>query len=107
MALPLVVTALEVDLEPVLDLTDGRVRRVLRISRARLLAEPWWLLQDRGEEALTQAIGRLARDQNFVGLLAPSAARREGANAVIFPDRLAATHRLSIVNPDRLPPEPA
>ena len=32
MALPLVVTALEVDLEPILDLTDSRVRRVLRVS---------------------------------------------------------------------------
>jgi RES domain-containing protein len=107
MALPLVMTALEIDLEPVLDLTDGRVRRVLRVSRARMLAEPWWALQDRGQEALTQAIGRLARDHGFVGLLAPSAARRDGANAVVFPDRLAATIRLSIVNPDRLPPGPA
>jgi RES domain-containing protein len=33
MALPLVLTAIEVDLEPVLDLTDGRVRRALRVSR--------------------------------------------------------------------------
>jgi RES domain-containing protein len=107
MALPLVVTALELDLEPVLDLTDGRVRRALRVSGARMLSEPWWTLQDRGEEALTQAIGRLARDQGFVGLLAPSAARREGTNAVVFPDRLGVAHRLSIVNPDRLPSGPA
>jgi RES domain-containing protein len=104
MALPLVLTALEVDLQPVLDLTDGRVRQALGVSRARMRAEPWWLLQDRGEEALTQAIGRLARDHNFVALLAPSAARRDGANAVIFPDRMAATDRFSVVNPDRLPP---
>jgi RES domain-containing protein len=100
-------TALEADLEPVLDLTDGRIRRVLRVSRDRMLAEPWWALQDRGQEALTQAIGRLARDHGFAGLLAPSAARREGANAVVFPDRLAPTSRLSIVNPDRLPSGPA
>jgi RES domain-containing protein len=103
MALPLVVTALEVDLQPILDLTDGRVRRVLCVSGVRMLAEPWWAFQDRGEEALTQALGRLARDQGFAGLLAPSAARRDGANAVVFPDRLAAAHRLSIINPDRLP----
>ena len=51
MALPLVLTALEVDLGPALDLTDGRVRRTLRVSRDRMLAEPWWLLQDRGQEA--------------------------------------------------------
>jgi RES domain-containing protein len=40
MALPLVVTALEVNLEPILDLTNGRVRRVLRVSGVRMLAEP-------------------------------------------------------------------
>ena len=37
MALPLVLTALEVDLQPALDLTDGRVRRALRVSRDRML----------------------------------------------------------------------
>ena len=73
MALPLVLTALEIDVQPVLDLTDGRVRRALRVSRDRMLAEPWWLLQDRGREALTQALGRLARAGGFAALLAPSA----------------------------------
>src|SRR4051812_18188885 len=106
MALPLVVTAIEVDLEPVLDLTDGRVRRVLRVSRECMLAEPWWILQDRREEALTRAIGRLARDQGFLALLVPSAARPRATNVVVFPDRLGSTDRLSIINPDRLPPGP-
>lgn len=104
MALPLVVTALEVDLEPVLDLTDGRVRRSLQVSRSRMLDEPWWLLQDQGREALTQALGRLARDHGIAALLVPSAARSRGANVVIHPDRISAEGRLAIVNPDRLPP---
>jgi RES domain-containing protein len=103
---PLVLTALEIELGRVLDLTDGRVRRALLFSRDRMLAEPWWLLQDRGEEAPTQAIGRLARDFGFVGLIAPSAARPRGANVVVFPDRLAPADRLVIVNPERLPPSP-
>ena len=106
MALPLVLTALEVDLQPALDLTDGRVRRALRVSRDRMLAEPWWFLQDRGREALTQALGRLARDHGFVALLAPSAARPRGTNVVVYPDRIAAGGRLAVVNPERLPPEP-
>jgi RES domain-containing protein len=104
LALPLVLTALEIDLEPVLDLTDGRVRRILRISRDRMLAEAWWRVQSQGHEALTQALGRLARDHGFVGLLAPSAARRRGTNVVVFPDRLAGGTRLVVVNPERLPP---
>jgi RES domain-containing protein len=107
MALPLVLTALEVDLRPALDLTDGRVRRALRISRERMLAEPWWLLQDRGREALTQALGRLARDHGFVALLVPSAARLQGTNVVVYPDRITAGGRLAVVNPERLPPGPA
>jgi RES domain-containing protein len=106
MALPLVLTALEIDLQPALDLTDGRVRRALRISRDRMLAEPWWLLQDGGREALTQALGRLARDHGLTALLAPSAARPRGANVVVYPDWIAAGCRLAIVNPDRLPHKP-
>jgi RES domain-containing protein len=106
MALPLVMTALDVDLHPVLDLTDGRVRRALTVSRQRMLAEPWWVVQDQGREALTQAIGRLARDQGFVALLVPAAVRPSAANLVIFPDRLKSTNRLALVNPDQLPPRP-
>jgi RES domain-containing protein len=104
MALPLVLTAIEVDLEPVLDLTDGRLRQALRVSRDRMLGEPWWLLQERGQEALTQALGRLARDHGFAALLTPSAAEPRGSNVVIYPDRIAAEGRLAVVNADRLPP---
>lgn len=104
MALPLVLTAIEVDLEPVLDLTDGRLRRALRVSRDRMLGEPWWILQEQGREALTQALGRIARDHGFVALLAPSATGPRGSNVVIYPDRIAAGGRLAIVNADRLPP---
>lgn len=107
MALPLVMTAVEVDLHPVLDCTDGRVRQTLQVSRDRMLAEPWWLLQDQGREALTQALGRLAREHGFVALLVPSAARRRGTNVVVYPDRITANDRLAIVNPERLPPGPA
>jgi len=104
MALPLVLTALEVDLEPVLDLVNGRTRQALRVSRERMIAELWWTVQDLGQEALTQAIGRLAREQGFVALLVPSVTRASAANMVIFPDRLKSTNRLAIVNPDQLPP---
>jgi RES domain-containing protein len=104
MALPLVLTALEVDLTHVLDLTDGPVRKRLGLSRNRMRSEPWFTIQNQGQEALTQAVGRLARDHGFTALLVPSAVRVSAANIVIFPDRLEATDRLSIINPDRLPP---
>ncbi len=104
MALPLVLTALEVDLAHVLDLTDGPVRKRLEVSRNRMRLEPWFTIQNQGQEALTQAIGRLARQQGFVALLVPSVVRASAANIVIFPDRFKAPDRLAIVNPDRLPP---
>ena len=71
-----------------------------------MLAEPWWLLQDQGREALTQALGRLARYHGFAALLAPSAARLRGVNVVIYPDRIASGGRMAVVNPDRLPTVP-
>ena len=72
-----------------------------------MLGESWWLEQDRSREALTQAIGRLAREHGFAALLAPSAARPRAANVVIYPDRIGARGRLVVVNPDRLPPGPS
>lgn len=104
MSLPLVLTAIAVELEPVLDLTDGLVRRTLRVSRDRMRSEPSWIFQDRGQEALTQALGRLARKHGFVALIVPSAARSPAANLVAFPDEVAAPNRMDMVNPDRLPP---
>jgi RES domain-containing protein len=103
MALPLVLTALEVHLTDVLDLTDGPARKRLGVSRNQMLSEPWFTIQNQGQEALTQAIGRLAREQGFVALLVPSVVRASAANIVIFPDRFKATDRLSIINPDGLP----
>jgi RES domain-containing protein len=103
MSFPLVLIALDVDLNPVLDLSSGRLRKTLGVSRKRMLAETWWSVQDRGEEALTQAIGRLARERGVVAMLAPSAAHNAATNMVIFPDNLHTTDRLVIVNADRLP----
>lgn len=86
MVLPLLLAEIEVDLEPILDPTDGRVRRSLP---RRMLGEPWWLLQDQHHEAFTRGPGRLARDHGFVALLVPSAARPRGTNVVIYLDRIA------------------
>jgi RES domain len=89
---------------PGLGLMSERQRHTLQVSRDRMLAEPWWFLQDQGREALTQALGRLAREHGFVALLVPSAARPRGTNVVVYPDRITANDRLAIVNAERLPP---
>ena len=87
-AMPRVLVALEARLQRMLDLTRGTVRRVLGVSGRRLAAEPWREEQEAGREALTQAVGRLAYEADWEGLLVPSAARSGGLNLIIFPANL-------------------
>jgi RES domain-containing protein len=103
-AMPRVIVALEAELERVLDLREGDVRRVLVISGKRMLSEPWREEQQKGREALTQAVGRLAYELNIQALLAPSAARPGGSNLILFPANLGPPKTwLRIVNRDELP----
>jgi hypothetical protein len=88
--LPLVLVTVSATLHQVLDLTDGAVRRTLRVSQQRLCAEPWWIRQEAGEEALTQAIGRAAYSVGFEGLRVPCAVSKDGVNLVVFPANLSA-----------------
>jgi RES domain-containing protein len=103
-AMPRVIVALEADLERVLNLSDGDVRRVLVVSMKRMLSEPWREEQQKGREALTQAIGRLAYDLDIQAILVPSSARKGGSNLVVFPANLDPPKTwLRIVNRDELP----
>lgn len=104
-AMPYVMVAVAIQVTEILDITDATVRRTLRLSRKRLTQEPWEDVQNQGNEAITQALGRLVRAAGIKGLLAPSAACPGGTNLVIFPDNLLpSVDRLDIVNPDWLPP---
>jgi len=105
MAMPRVFAALEAQLTRVLDLRRGPVRSALKVSADRLTAEQWWKLQERGKEALTQAIGRLAWHAKWQALIVPSAARRGGANLIVFPANLEPPESwLRIHKPYDLPP---
>ena len=81
--LPLTTISAEVKLNRVLDLTDRRVRRVLRVTLADLRQSPWSSAQF---ETLAQSIGRLAHECGFEAILAPSAG--PGINLNILPDNL-------------------
>jgi RES domain-containing protein len=103
-AMPRVLVALEAKLERVLDIRDGHVRRTLGVSESRMLGEPWRELQKKGQEALTQAIGRLAFALDVQALLVPSAARKGGSNLILFPANLHPPKSwLRIVNKGDLP----
>ncbi len=98
---PFAVVSLEAEVERLLDLTDATVRRALKVS-LKDLAGDWQDTQDLGQEALTQAIGRLARATGYQGLLAPSATRPGGRNIVLFRDKVPKS-RLRIIRQNRLP----
>jgi RES domain-containing protein len=103
-AMQRVIVALEAEIERVLDLSNGAVRRLLVVSEKRMLSEPWREQQNKGCEALTQAIGRLGYDLDIQALLVSSAARRAGSNLIVFPANLDPPKSwLRIVNRDELP----
>jgi RES domain-containing protein len=102
-ALPKTLIGIAARLQTILDLTDGRVRRRIRLSEERILAERWWERRVHDEEAVTQAVGRVAREAGVEGLLVPSAAFKRGKNMVLFSDNLAPGSELAISNPGELP----
>jgi RES domain-containing protein len=102
-AMPRVTVSVRVRLGTVLDLTDGKTRSALRISERRMLDEPWREEQKAGREALTQAVGRLAHELGWEGLLVQSAARRGGTNLIVFPANLCRRNSLEIINVGDLP----
>jgi RES domain-containing protein len=92
-------------LQRVLKLTDRKVRRILSVTRDQLLGEDWREGNRRGQEALTQAIGRLAWDAEWEGLEVPSAADPDDVNLIVFPGNLLSPESyLLVINRDQLPP---
>jgi RES domain-containing protein len=98
---PIAIVSLEVEVDRLLDLTDAAVRRNLKIT-LKDLDEDWQSAQNQGQEALTQAIGRLALSAGYQGLVAPSAAKRGGRNLVFFRE-VASEGQLRIIRKEKLP----
>lgn len=84
-----VVAGVRVNLQRILDLTDDVTRSRLQLSAEDLIGN-WKAQQKAGHEALTQAIGRMARSAGFEAILTMSARRKDGCNLVLFPDRMLA-----------------
>jgi RES domain-containing protein len=104
-ALPRVLVAIRVSLQRVLNLTDQRPRKALGVNRGQLTGEDWRACNASDAEALTQAIGRLAWENGWEGLLVPSSADVGGVNLIVFLSNLILPQSyLLIVNRDQLPP---
>ncbi len=85
-AFPRVFAAIEFQLAAVLMQNDAGVPSRLGLTAAQLVREPWRKLQERGQEALTQAVGRAAWTLGLEGLLVPSSENPVGLNLVVFND---------------------
>ena len=102
--LPLTLVAIDVSLQRLVDLTDDSVLGELDLTRQRLLRCRWRENMDKGREALTQAIGRIAFEAGLEALFVPSAQARKGKNLVVFPDNLQKASSLTIQNVGKLLP---
>lgn len=89
---------IEVDVRPVLDLTDSDVLSELSISESRLTGERMV------DKALCRAVAGLARTQAYQAIKSPSAALDGGENLNIYTDIPPAMNRsLQLVEEERRP----
>jgi RES domain-containing protein len=102
--LPLTLVAIDVSLKKLIDLTDDSILRELGLTRQRLMRCRWRENMDKGREALTQAIGRIAFEAGLEALLVPSAQARKGKNLVVYSDNLQKASSLTIQNVGKLLP---
>ena len=102
-ATPLAWIGFHVRAQAVLDLRDPAVRRKVGVPLRQIKEEPGRAIQNQGREALTQAIGRLARQAGFEGLLVPSARAAGGTNLVLFLEQLRPASVLDLHQGDQLP----
>lgn len=100
---PKVQVAVTLDLQHVLDITPNDVLRILGVTRRELAAVDWEADQDAGNEALTQAIGRLAFHESLEALIVPSSRVVGGKNLVLFPGRRVAGSSWKISGAKQLP----
>jgi RES domain-containing protein len=103
-AMPLVLVALDIDLERVIDLTARAFWESAGLLRAQVLRESWEDVQDQGAEAVSQCLGRLAFEGDMQGILVPSARVRRALNVVVFPAKLGRTSVLRVRKIEKLPP---
>lgn len=95
---PRVVASVEINLSRVLDLTNSSVRKRIGISKSILTKTDWETIQEKYKrQAVTQKIGRLARDAGFEALITPSAVCK-GRNIVIFTDNVNPPSSYTLLN---------
>jgi len=89
-AFPLLFKAIEVDVKKMLVLSSPTLFESLPLTLEQILNDSWWRSRARGEESLSQAIGRAAHSCGAEAMIAPSAEHPDlGENVVVLPDHIA------------------
>jgi len=86
-ARPRVFAAVDLQLQAVLDIREPAVLGAMGVKLQQLMNEDWAKAQSNGDEALTQAIGRIAFELELEGIIVPSVQRASGGNLAAFPGR--------------------
>lgn len=100
--MPKVIVGVRIKCDAVLNLADPTLGSTLPIDLATLLAEEWWLANERGRETGGQALGRLAREAGLHGLVVPSSARPGHTNILVLVDRLPRWCGVEVLHPEGL-----
>jgi hypothetical protein len=96
--MPLVFKAIFINVERLLNLTDAVVVAQLALTVDQLRSDPWWEARARGEESLTQAVGRAAKTSGLQALMAASAQTLDhGSNIIAFPDLIKPPSLIKVV----------
>ena len=97
-AMPLVFKAISVEVQRMLDLSDETVLADVGVTPELLRTDAWWLARARGEESLTQAVGRAAYECGIQAIFVASALTlAHGHNVVAFPDHIRAPSLLKVL----------
>jgi len=101
-AMPLVFKAISVNVERLLDLIALTVLTALDLTIDQLNADTWWLSRLRGEESLTQAVGRAAHARRIQAVRVTSAhSTAHGHNVLLLPDHIAPPSGLKVLRHPR------
>lgn len=101
-AMPLVFKAISVKVQRLIELTDPIVLSALDVTADKLMADAWWLARLRGEESLTQAVGRAAHANGIQALRVASAhSVAHGRNFLLLPDHIRPPNELKVLRHPR------
>ena len=99
---PRLLVAIEFSLSAVLNLSSASIREKFGMTEDDLRAEDWRMVQERGEESFTQAIGRAVFANKGEGLLVPSARIPLGINVVYLPQNRRTSSAVVVLDSEKL-----